>query len=248
MQRRTMTPRTINALVFCLAVATLTACTSEQGPVPAPTERSATDSAALNTSAPTKETSRTFNGAGFDVAFSFDYPASWTVADDTLPDQEGGPFVISNEVGLAVASLFIQPQLTAYPCEGVCGDMAVSYLGEVQGKGMLGKNTYAVRTKAMDLSVREDLREKNEWKGNVRLIVGIEGNRSTVLKEDPFYFASGAGINVPSATSPVRPIIFSAYRHFETMAAATSYASSDEHAKIQSMLQSLNATASRAAN
>lgn len=239
-----MMPGTMKAMVFCLALTTLAGCTSEPGPTPAPSERPA----APKTSAPTKEASRTFNGMGFDVAFSFDYPASWTVADHAPPNQEGGPFVISNEVGLAVASLSIQPQLTAYECKGACGDMAVSYLGDVPGEGMLGETTYAVRTKAMDLSSRADLREKNGWTGNVRLIVGVEGSRSAAPKEDPFYFAPGAGIDVPSTSSPVRPIIFSANRHFETMAAAKSYTSSSEHAEIQAMLQSLNATAVRTAN
>lgn len=179
---------------------------------------------------------------GFDVAFSFDYPATWTVTDTGPPSQEGGPFVIADEAGAEVASLHVEPQLSVYPCERVCGEMAVSYLGEVPGQGKLGDESYAVQTKAMDLTSREDLQEANSWEGNVRLIVGVVGNPSTHQEEDPFHFTTRAGIDVPSTSSPIRPIIFGAYRHFKTMTDAKAYTSSSQYAQIQAMLRSLNAT------
>lgn len=248
-QRSGMMPATLKVTVLCWALTwTLTACTGR--PAPVPSESSTTRSAGPNTvsPAPTKSdpaptsSSASFNGVGFDVAFSFAYPATWTVTNTAPPNQEGGPFVISNEAGVEVASLYVQPQLTAYRCEGVCGDMAVSYLGEVPGQGMLGDKPYSVQTKAMDLTSRQDLQKANRWQGNVRLTVGVVGNPSTTPAEDPFYFTTGAGIDVPSTSSPVRPIIFAADRYFETMTEAKAYTSSSEHAQIHSMMRSLNAT------
>ncbi|WP_258064605.1 hypothetical protein [Arthrobacter sp. ZGTC131] len=180
---------------------------------------------------------------GFDVAFSFDYPATWTVTNTGPPNQEGGPFVVLNEAGVEVASLVVQPYLEVEPCRGVCGDMAVSYLGEVPGQGMLGEKSYAVQTKSMDLTSREDLQKANRWEGNVRLIVGVVGNPSTTQAEDPFHFTTRAGIDVPSPSSPIRPIIFAADRYFETMTEAKAYTSSGEHTQVQVMMQSLKATA-----
>ena len=235
--------------VLCLALtSTLTACTA--GPAPVPSESFTTTSAEPNTEspAPTKSdpastsSSATFNGVEFDVTFSFDYPATWTVTNTAPPNQEGGPFMIANEAGVEVASLHLEPQLTANRCERVCGDMAVSYLGEVPGQGMLGDKPYSVQTKAMDLTSRQDLQKANRWQGNVRLTVGVVGNPPTTPTEDPFYFTTGAGIDVLSTSSPVRPIIFAADRYFETMAVAKAYTSSSEHAQIHSMMRSLNAT------
>ncbi|MDQ0618259.1 hypothetical protein QFZ33_002283 [Arthrobacter globiformis] len=241
----------MKVIVFCLALTlTLTACAP--GPAPEPSESSTTRSAEPTKSespAPTKgdpvptSTDATFNGVGFDVAFSFDYPATWTVTNTGPPNQEGGPFVISNEAGVEVASLVVQPYLEVEPCRGVCGDMAVSYLGEVPGQGMLGDKSYAVQTKAMDLTSREDLQKGNRWAGNVRLIVGVVGNPSTTQAEDPFHFTTRAGIDVPSTSSPVRPIIFAADRYFETMTEAKAYTSSNEHTRIQAMMRSLKAAA-----
>jgi hypothetical protein len=248
-QRSGMMSATIKVMVFCWALtSTLTACTA--GPPPERSESSTTRSAEPTKSEspepiksdPTPTSPRaTFNGVGFDVAFSFEYPATWTVTNTGPPNQEGGPFVISNEAGVDVASLHVEPQFSAYPCEGVCGDMAVSYLGVVPGQGMLGDKAYAVQTKAMDLTSREDLQKANRWQGNVRLIVGVVGNPSTTQAEDPFYFSTLAGIDVPSTSSPVRPIIFAADRYFETMTAAKVYTSSSEHAQIKAMMRSLKA-------
>jgi hypothetical protein len=250
-----MMPATMKVVVFCLALtSTLTACTA--GPAPEPSGSSTTRSAELTksespvptNSAPTPTSSdATFNGVGFDVAFSFDYPATWTVTNTGPPNQEGGPFVISNEAGVEVASLHVEPQFSAYRCEGVCGDMAVSYLGEVPGQGMLGGKSYAVQTKAMDLTSRKDLQKENGWEGSVRLIVGVAGSPSTTPAEDPFHFTTLAGIHVPSASSPVRPIIFAADRYFETMTEAKAYTSSPEHTQIQAMMRSLKATAATSA-
>jgi hypothetical protein len=241
----------MKAIVFCLALtSTLAACTA--GPASAPSESSTTRSAEQAESEspePTKgdpastSSDATFNGVGFDVAFSFDYPATWTVTNTGPPNQEGGPFVVSNEAGVEVASLVVQPYLEVEPCRGVCGDMAVSYLGEVPGQGMLGDKSYAVQTKAMDLTSREDLQKANGWEGNVRLILGVAGNPSTTPAEDPFHFTTLAGIDVPSTSSPVRPIIFAADRYFETMTEAKAYTSSHEHTQIQAMMRSLRATA-----
>ncbi|WP_246256495.1 hypothetical protein [Pseudarthrobacter oxydans] len=238
----------MKVIVFCLALtSTLTACTA--GPTPEPSETSTTRSAEPNTESPvpTKRaptsSNATFNGVEFDVAFSFDYPATWTVTNTGPPNQEGGPFVVSNESGAEIASLHLQPQFSAYPCERVCGDMAVSYLGEVPGQGMLGDKTYVIQTKAMDLTSRKDLQKANRWEDNVRLIVGVVGNPSTAQQEDPSHFTTLAGIDVPSNSSPLRPIIFAAYRHFETMTEAKAYTSSNEHAQIQEMMRSLMATA-----
>lgn len=150
--------------------------------------------------------------------------------------------MISDEAGVEVASLYVQPQLTAYKCDAVCGDMAVSYLGEVPGQGMLGDRSYSVQTKAMDLTSRKDLKKANRWQDNVRLTVGVVGNPSTTSTEDPSYFTTGASIDVPSTSSPVRPIIFAADRYFKTMTEAKAYTSSSEHEQIQAMMRSLKAT------
>jgi hypothetical protein len=124
--------------------------------------------------------------------------------------------VISNEAGVEVAYLVVQPYLEVEPCRGVCGDMADSYLGEVPWQGMLGDKSYAAQTKAMDVTSREDLQKANRWEGNVRLIVGVAGSPSTTTQaEDPFHFTTRAGIDVSSASSPVRPI-FASDRYFET--------------------------------
>ena len=249
-----MLPATMKVIVFCLALtSTLTACTA--GPAPVPSESSTTRSAEPNTEspAPTKSdpaptsSNATFNGVGFDVAFSFDYPATWTVTNTGPANQEGGPFVIANEAGVEVASLVVQPYLEVEPCRGVCGDMAVSNLGVVAGQGTLGDKTYAVQTKAMDLTSREDLQKANSWEGNVRLIVGVAGDTSTTQAEDPFHFTTLAGIDVPSTSSPVRPIIFAADRYFETMTEAKAYTSSREHAELQTMMRSFQAAAAPAA-
>ncbi|MCT9627228.1 hypothetical protein HWD94_19215 [Pseudarthrobacter equi] len=244
-----MMPTTMKFMVFCLALtSTLTACTA--GPAPVPSESSTTRSAEPITESPlpTKSdpaptsSSATFNGVEFDVAFSFDYPATWTVTNTAPPNQEGGPFVISNEASVEVASLHVEPQFSAYRCERVCGDMAVSYLGEVPGQGMLGDKSYAVQTKAMDLTSRKDQQTANRWEDNVRLIVGVVGNPSTTQAEDPFHFSTLAAVDVPSTSSPVRPVIFAADRYFETMTEAKAYTSSSEHTQIQAMMQSLKAT------
>lgn len=249
-ERSGMMSAAMKVIVFCLALtSTLTACTA--GPTPEPSESSTTTSAEPNTESPAptksdpapKSSSASFNGVEFDVTFSFDYPATWTVTNTAPPNQEGGPFVISNEAGVEVASLYVQPQLTAYQCEGVCGDMAVSYLGEVPGQGMLGDKPYSVQTKAMDLTSRQDLQKANRWQGNVRLTIGVVGNPSTTPAEDPFYFTTSASIDVPSTSSPVRPIIFAADRYFETMTEAKAYTSSNEHEQIQAMMRSVKATA-----
>jgi hypothetical protein len=155
--------------------------------------------------------------------------------------------MISNEAAVEVASLVVQPYLEVEPCRRACGDMAVSYLGEVPGQGMLGDKSYAVQTKAMDLTSREDLHKANRWEGNVRLIVGVVGNPSTTPAEDPFHFTTGASMDVPSTSSPVRPIIFAADRYFETMTEAKAYTSSSEYTQIQAMMQSLRATAATSA-
>lgn len=243
-------PATMKVMVFCWALtSTLAACTA--GPAPVPSESSTTRSAEATKSESPEPTNSdpaptsfnaTFNGVGFDVAFSFDYPATWTVTNTGPPNQEGGPFAVSDEAGVEVASLYVQPQLTAYQCEGVCGDMAVSYLGEVPGQGMLGDKPYSVQTKAMDLTSRQDLQKANRWQGNVRLTIGVVGNPSTTPAEDPSYFTTSASIDVPSTSSPVRPIVFAADRYFETMTEAKAYTSSNEHAQIHSMMRSLNAT------
>lgn len=245
----------MKAMAFCLALtSTLTACTA--GPAPEPSESSTTrpadptksESPDPTNSDPAATSSKaTFNGVGFDVAFSFDYPATWTVTNTGPPNQEGGPFVISNETGVEVASLHVQPQFSTYPCEGVCGDMAVTYLGEVHGQGMLGDKSFAVQTKAMDLTPRKDLQRANRWEDNVRLIVGVVGNPSTSQQEDPFHFTTLAGIDVPSTSSPVRPVIFAAYRDFGTMTEAKGYTSSSEHAQLQTMMRSLQAAAATGA-
>lgn len=123
-----MLPTTMKVMVFCLAlISTLTACTA--GPTPEPSESSTTRSTEPNSESPepTKSdpaptsSNATFNGVEFDVAFSFDYPATWTVTNTSPPDQEGGPFVIANEAGVEVASLVVQPYLEVGPCRGVCG-------------------------------------------------------------------------------------------------------------------------------
>lgn len=121
--------------------------------------------------------------------------------------------------------------------------MAVNYLGEVPGQGTLGGNSFAVQTKAMDLTSREDLQKANRWEGNVRLIVGVVRNPSTAQEEDPFHFRALAAVDVPSTSSPVRPVIFAAFRHFETMTEAKAYTSSSEHAQLQTMMRSLQAAA-----
>lgn len=245
-QRSGTMPAILKAMVFCLALtASLTACTA--GPTPEPSQRSAEPNSA--SSAPTKSDpaptsfNATFNGVEFDVAFSFDYPATWTVTNAAPPNQDGGPFVIFDEAGVEVASLFVQPQFTANRCERVCGDMPVSYLGEVPGQGRLGDMSYSVQTKAMDLTSRKDLQTANRWEHNVRLTVGVVGNPSTTPAEDPFHFTTGAIIDVPSTSSPVRPITFAADRYFETLTEAKAFTSSSEHIQVQAMMQSLRATA-----
>jgi hypothetical protein len=121
--------------------------------------------------------------------------------------------------------------------------MPVNYLGEVPGQGTLGEKPYAVQTKAMDLTSRQDLQKANRWQGNVRLTVGVVGNPSTTPAEDPFHFTTSASIDVPATSSPVRPIIFAADRYFETMTEAKAYTSSSEHAQLQTMMRSLQASA-----
>lgn len=183
----------------------------------------------------------TFNGVEFDVAFSFDYPATWTVTN-IGPTHQGGPFIITNEADVDVASLLVQPYFELEPCRGVCGDVAVSYLGVVPGQGMLGKKTYAVQTKAMDLTSRKDLQKANRWEDNVLLLVGVVGNPPTTPAEDPYHFRTLAGVEVPSTSSPIRPVIFVANRYFGTMTEAKAYTSTREHAMIQAMMGSLKAT------
>lgn len=241
-------PVTVRVVLFCLALtSTLTACTAEPGSAPSesPTTRSAAPAAEspsprMSDPAPPPLTA-SFSGVEFDVAFSFDYPAAWTVARTAQSNQEGVPFTISDEAGRRVAFLYVQPQLTAYPCEEVCGEVAVSYLGEAPGQGMLGNKPYSVQTKAMDLTSRRDLQEANRWQGNVRLTVGVVGIPSTTPAEDPVHFTTGAGVDVPSSSSPVRPILFAADRYFETMTEAKAYTSSKEYIQVQAMLRSLKA-------
>lgn len=249
LQRRGPTPTTVKVMTCCLAlIFTLTACSV--GPAAAPAGSSTTRSEIPNIGSPTPTQSKTvptsagaaFTGVDFDVAFSFDYPATWSVTN-TAAGQNGGFYVIIDEAGARVASLHVEPQLTAYPCEGVCGNMPVSYFGEVPGQGQLGENSFSVQTKAMDLTTRQDLREANGWPGNVRLTVGVVGKPSTTPEEDPFHFRTGAGVNVPSSSSPVRPIIFAADRYFESMIEARAYTTTSEYKQIRTMLQSLEAEA-----
>ncbi|MFF1254639.1 hypothetical protein ACFVYC_19370 [Pseudarthrobacter sp. NPDC058329] len=184
----------------------------------------------------------TFNGVAFDVAFSFQYPASWTVTNRGPDNQEGGPFVITNEANVEIASLEVRPVFSIGPCDRICADMDVTYLGEVPGRGTLGEKTYAVQTKAMDLTSRKDLQQANGWEDNVRLIVGVVGNPSDTPAEDPFHFQTLAGIDTHAKDSPLRPITFAAQRHFRTMTEAKAYTSSSEYVQLQAMMGSLEAT------
>lgn len=225
-----MMPTTIKVVVLCLALtSTLTACTA--APTAEPSQSSTTRSAELPESEspePTMSTlgpvptssNATFNGLGLDVAFSFHYPASWTVTNTGQPNQEGGPFVITNEADSEVASLVVQPYLEVEPCRGVCGDMAVSSLGEVSGQGTLANRTYVVQTKAMDLTSRRDLQEANKWENNVLLITGVTGVPSKNSAEDPVHFTTLAGIQTNSTLESTRPIVFGAYRYFGTLTEA----------------------------
>lgn len=229
---------TVLACFLCLPLtSTLAACTA--GPTPEPSERFTTNSSPAPTSP-----NATFQGVGLDVAFSFDYPTTWTVADsDPTNRYEGGDFMIANEAGVEVASLVILPSLHVSPCRGVCGEGAVSYLGVVHGQGTLAAKSFVVQTKAMDLTSREDLQEANAWDDNIRLITGVAGVTSNDPVEDPVHFSTMAGIRTGSTAESSRPIIFGAYRYFSTMAEAKAYTSSKEHRQIQTMMRSLNASA-----
>ncbi|ABM07006.1 putative lipoprotein [Paenarthrobacter aurescens TC1] len=235
---------------ICLAVAALlTSCT----PGPAPSAQESTKAAlvAPSTTATTEPKSATtkpsvpsatYSGVAWDVAFSFDYPAAWTVTDSGAAKKlQGGPFVISDEAGVEVASLAVLPVLSVDPCTGVCGDVAVSYLAEVPGQGSLNGTSYSVQTKAMDLTTRKDLQQANRWRDNVRLITGVAGKPATQAEEDPFHFTTWAGIQTTSASDSTRPIIFGAYRYFGTLTEAKAYTASREHLQLQNMMSSLQA-------
>lgn len=244
----------LNVMVFCFALSSLlTACSFE--PAPGPSEGSSagtaestrTESPATpDASSPPGPTasSATFSGVENDVAFSFAYPATWTVTKSDPSIQNGGDsFVITNEAGTGVASFTVLPYLEVGPCSAVCADASVSYLGEVPGQGTLAGRSYSIQTKAMDLTSRGDLQEANGWENNVRLLIGVAGVPGTTPAEDPVHFTIGAGIQTGSTSDSLRPIVFSAHRDFGTMAEAKAYTSSGEHAQIQAMMRSLQATA-----
>lgn len=243
-----LTATKVAFLAFALT-SLLTACTA--APAPAPTVKSSSAQAAQSSSPTTASgatdpsstpATATFDGMGFGVAFSFQYPAFWIVNNAAPSNQEGGPFVISNESNVEVASLSVFPFFSVDPCTGICADIPVSYLGDVPGHGTLAGKTYTVQTKAMDLTSRKDLQDANNWKGNVRLIVGITGVPATTGAEDPFHFTTRAGIQVGSSIDSLRPIRFIADHYFNTMAEAKAYTSSKEYSQIQAMMSSLTAT------
>ena len=242
----------LNAVGFCLVLASLvTGCSFQSAPEPS--ESPATGSAAPTKSGipgPTVSGNSTeskapvaiFSGVGRDVAFSFEYPVTWTVKSPDPSDQsQEAHFVVTDETGSEVASLQVRPVFSLAGCSGACDDMPVSYLGEVPGQGNLAGKSYSVQTKAMDLTSRKDLQEASHWEGNIRLIVGVVGAPATTPAQDPSHFATGAGIQTNSSSESFRPIIFSASRHFETMTEAKAYTSSVEHSEIRAMMGSLQA-------
>lgn len=178
----------------------------------------------------------TYDATALDVEFSFEYPAAWSVSNES-----NGSFDVRNEENVRVASLVIQPNLEVEPCRFSCADAAVSYLGEIPGKGSLDGNSFVVRTKAMDLTSREDQRNAYGWAGNVLLVLGIEGGNQKPAHQDPSHFDALAGIQVTPDADGTRPIRFMAIRTFNTLTEARTYTSTAEHADIREMLASFTA-------
>lgn len=193
----------------------------------------------LQTSASPPAQMATYNATALGVEFSFVYPAAWSVADSL--SEASGWLDVRDERNVRVASLVIQPYLEVEPCRFSCGDVTVTYLGELTGNGSLDGSSFVVRTKAMDLTSREDQRKANGWVGNVLLVLGIEGGKQKPAQEDPFHFGAIAGIQVTPDADGTRPIRFVATRTFDTMTEARAYTSTAEHKKIREMLASFSA-------
>ena len=222
-------------LAFALT-SLLTACTAAPAPNPD------ISSAPARSTQSVPHATATFDGMRSGVAFSFQYPTSWTVNITDPPSQDKGQFVISKEPSVEVASISVLLILSVDGCTGICADIPVSYLGAIPGLGTLGGENYTVETKAMDLTSRKDLQDANKWKDNVRLIVGVTGAPSTMEAEDPFHFTTWAGVQTGSPSDSTRPIKFIADRYFKTMTEAKEYTSSKEYSQIQAMMSSLTAT------
>lgn len=236
----------------------LAACTAFPAPNPDPSNPTTTppvESPSISTpSSSTTEadpplSQATFSAVTLDVAFAFDYPTTWKVTNQDPTNQyQGGPFVVTNEEGTEVASLLVLPSLHAEPCRGVCADTPVSYLAEVPGENTVGDRSFTVRTMAMDLTSRSDLRNANEWLDHVKLVVGVNGAAGPGSTDmDPVHFVTGSGVQTGETAESIRPLSFGAVRYFESLSTAKGYTASAEHAQIQGMLASLRASPASAA-
>lgn len=189
-----------------------------------------------------------FSGIAIDVAFSFTYPATWTVTDtDPKGEYAFKAYDIANEVGSPVASLTVLPYLEVEPCRSICDDIPVIQLGERPGDGDLGGNSYLVRTQAMDLTLREDLQQVHRWNNNVNLLTGVVGTSPALEEQDPQHFELQTGFSTQGSIESFRALKFGTSRFFTTVQEAKTYTSSPEYLQLQAMFTSFQATATSVA-
>lgn len=176
------------------------------------------------------------------ASFAFETPPAWSI-DGEFTDTGGGIVVVTPE-GAPIASLTVLSGWGA-ECgpEAVCVPQRVVHLGDVPGEEALsGSGDFVVRSVAMDLTARPDLREAFGWEDHVRLVTsltdGDEPLSETMLPHLMYGLGSiEAGVSADGdAGSGV--VIFSLQREFSTMEEAQEYAQSEEHRQLQDVIAS----------
>lgn len=193
-------------------------------------------------SAPGPGRTVTHSGQAVGASFAFGTPAAWSV-DGEFTDSGEGVVVVTPE-GAPIASLTVLSGWGAV-CgpDSACVPQRVIHLGDVPGEEPLsGSGDFVVRSVAMDLTARPDLREAFGWEDDVRLVTsltdGDEPVPETMLPHLMYGLGSiEAGV---SAGGDARGgvVIFSLQREFSTVEEALEYTRSEEHRQLQGVIAS----------
>lgn len=193
-------------------------------------------------STPAPDRAITHSGQAVGTSFMFETPSAWSI-DGEFTDDGGGIVVVTPE-GAPIASLTVLSGWGAV-CgpESACVPQRVVHVEDVPGEEALsGSGDFVVRTVAMDLADRPDLREAFGWEDDVRLVTsltdGDEPVPETMLPHLMYGLGSIVAGDPAGGDDRSGVVIFSLQREFSTMEEAQAYARSEEHRQLQGVIAS----------